>query len=220
MAHDDLADRLGHVRWLGGGSGAGKSTVAARLAEEHGLRVYSTDDAIGPHVARSTPSLHPLMHAFIAMDMDERWVSRSPSEMLRTFHGFQGEGFEMIVEDLLSLPASPPILVEGFRLLPRLVAPLLSGPRQAVWLIPRGSFRRTALLARGTTSLMLAPTSDPGRAFENLLARDQLFTVELAREAKALGLATIPVDGDAGIDEMSDRVRTALGLPDLGGVGR
>jgi hypothetical protein len=53
------------------------------------------------------------MQAFMAMDMDERWRDRPPSVMLATFHAFQGEGFEMIVEDLLALPTEPPILAEG-----------------------------------------------------------------------------------------------------------
>ena len=44
--------------------------------------------------------------------------------MFKTFHWFAGEGFELIVEDLLALPKEQPILVEGFRLLPRLVARL------------------------------------------------------------------------------------------------
>ena len=41
------------------------------------------------------------------MDMDERWVNRSPGTMLETFHWFRGEGFGLIVEDLLRLPAEP-----------------------------------------------------------------------------------------------------------------
>jgi predicted kinase len=36
--------QLKHIYWIGGGSGAGKSTIARRIAAEHGLRVYSTDD--------------------------------------------------------------------------------------------------------------------------------------------------------------------------------
>lgn len=125
-----------HVRWIGGGSGAGKSTIARKLADEHGLRVYSSDATLGDHIRRSDAVHHPLIHAFLAMDMDERWVDRPPSVMLETFHGFQGEAFEFIVEDLLALPGDPPILAEGFRLLPRLVAPLRSQLDQAVWLLP------------------------------------------------------------------------------------
>lgn len=38
-----LQRRLRHVYWLGGGSGAGKSTIARRIAAHHGLHVYDTD---------------------------------------------------------------------------------------------------------------------------------------------------------------------------------
>jgi hypothetical protein len=33
-----LRDRLAHVRWIGGGSGAGKSTIARRLADRCAMR--------------------------------------------------------------------------------------------------------------------------------------------------------------------------------------
>ncbi|MEA2673298.1 MAG: hypothetical protein QOI92_490 [Chloroflexota bacterium] len=212
---DDLAARLGHVRWLGGGSGAGKSTIAERLAGALGLRIYSTDAAIQPHLDRSTPARHPLVTAFAAMDMDERWLTRSPAEMLATFHGFQGELFELIVEDLLALPTEPAILVEGFRLLPRLVAPLLREPHgagQAAWLIPTPAFRRAAFTARGNLWSIARQTSDPPRALENLLARDARFSEQVAAEAATLGLQTILVDGSLTVEALTRRVEVALGL--------
>jgi hypothetical protein len=96
-----MARKLQNVYWIGGGSGAGKSTIARSIAAQHGLNVYSTDDMMADHARRSSPENCPLLHAFIAMDLDERWVNRSPEVMLETFHWFQGEGFERIVEDLL-----------------------------------------------------------------------------------------------------------------------
>jgi shikimate kinase len=50
-----LASRLRHVYWIGGASGAGKSTIARRLAIGHGLGLYSTDEAIGRHSNRYIP---------------------------------------------------------------------------------------------------------------------------------------------------------------------
>jgi hypothetical protein len=47
-----LRERLGHVYWIGGGSGAGKSTIAGRLAARHGLGVYATDDVMPDHGCR------------------------------------------------------------------------------------------------------------------------------------------------------------------------
>lgn len=158
------------------------------------------------HARRSTPASTPLLHDFIAMDMDERWANRTPEEMFQTFHWFASEGFELIVEDLLALPEEPLILVEGFRLLPRLVAPLLTHPDQAVWLIPTPDFRRAAFDSRGSTWEIPRKTSKPEQALSNLLARDQLFTDEVAREASALQLRVIKVDGAVSADDMTTRV--------------
>src|SRR5688500_4382448 len=99
-----LREQLRHVYWIGGGSGAGKSTIARRIAARHGLRLYATDAVMADHARRSTSEDSPLLHTFLAMGMDERWVNRPPSTMLETFHWFQGEGFRLIIEDLLRLP--------------------------------------------------------------------------------------------------------------------
>lgn len=204
--------RLRHVHWLGGGSGAGKSTVARRLAAEHGLQLYATDDVMARHAARLTPEEAPLLAAFAGMDMDERWVRRSPAQMLHTFHWFRGEGFRLVVEDLLRLPPDPPVVAEGFRLLPHLVAPLLADRAHAVWLLPTPRFRRAALDSRGTTWDIPGRTSDPQRALRNLLERDRMFTDRLASETARLGLPAVPVEPGTGEDELARRVRALFGL--------
>jgi len=209
---EQLQVRLRHVRWIGGGSGAGKSTIARQLAADYGLRLYDTDDMMTEHVRRANPSDTPLLQDFLAMDMDERWANRSPDVMLQTFPWFAGEGFDLIEEDLLALPVGAPILVEGFRLLPRLVAPLLSYPRQAVWLVPTPEFRHSAFDSRGFTWEIPKKTSKPEQALSNLLIRDQLFTEEVAKEATALQLRIVEVNGALSISELTGRVADHLGL--------
>lgn len=198
--------RLRHVRWLGGGSGAGKSTVARRLAERHGLRLYATDDVMAAHTRRTTPEDAPLLAAFTGMDMDDRWVNRSPQTMLETFPWFHGEAFGLIIEDLLGLPDHTGVLVEGFRLLPHLVAPYLSEPGQAVWLLPTPAFRRAAFADRGGLWTIASRTGDPRRALRNLLERDRMFTDRLAAQTRRLGLRTIRVDGSIPEDALAERV--------------
>ena len=158
-----LSHRLRHVYWLGGGSGAGKSTVARRLATTYGLQLYSTDAAMADHGRRCEPEACPFLTAFKEMDMDERWLNRSPELMLETFHWYRGEAFGLIVEDLLALPADQGVLVEGFRLLPRLVKPLLKSNGQAAWLIPTPEFRLAAFTTRGTLMDIAGKTSAPSR---------------------------------------------------------
>lgn len=186
-----LRARLRRVYWLGGGSGAGKSTIARRIAAEHGMHVYATDDVMPDHASRSTPEDAPYLRRFKTMDMDERWVNRSPETMLKTFHWFRGEGFRLIVDDLLRLPAETDVIAEGFRLLPHLVKPLLSEASYAVWLLPTPEFRKAVFDIRGTAWDIPGKTSDPELALPNLLKRDRLFTERLVEETKRLELPVI-----------------------------
>ncbi|MGW2384934.1 hypothetical protein [Streptomyces sp. NPDC001658] len=202
-----LRARLRHVRWIGGGSGGGKSTTARRLAGRHGWRLYATDDVMAEHARRATPEQAPLLHEFMAMDMDERWVDRSPDVMLETFHWFHGEGFGLIVEDLLRLPREPDVVVEGFRLLPRLVKPLLAAPEQAVWLLPTPGFRQAAFQSRAVPGEgFVWRTGDPATAARNLAARDEMFTRRLQEETARLHLHTVRVDTTMTEDDLAERV--------------
>ena len=146
------------------------------------------------------------------MDMDERWVNRAPETMLETFHWFRGEGFGLIVEDLLRLPREPPVIAEGFRLLPCLVKPLLAVPDHAVWLLPTPGFRRAAFDSRESSWEIAGKTSDPDRALRNLLERDRMFTARLYAETKRLGLRVIEVDTTMTEDDLAERVTEAFGL--------
>jgi hypothetical protein len=203
----ELRARLRHVRWIGGGSGGGKSTTARRLAGRHGWRLYATDDVMAEHARRATPEQAPLLHEFLAMDMDERWVDRSPDVMLETFHWFHGEGFGLIVEDLLRLPREPDVVVEGFRLLPRLVQPLLAAPEQAVWLLPTPGFRQAAFQSRAVPGEgFVWRTGDPATAARNLAARDEMFTRRLQEETARLHLHTVRVDTTMTEDDLAERV--------------
>ncbi|GAB4000750.1 hypothetical protein GCM10029992_33790 [Glycomyces albus] len=138
----------------------------------------------------------------MAMDMDRRWVERSPLTMLETFHWFRGEGFDLIAEDLRAMPPGPPVLAEGFRLLPRLVAPLAAAGR-AVWLLPTAEFRRAAIRSRSEAGWQfLRDTSDPDRAARNLAERDRLFTDRLRGEVARLGLPAVEIGTGMSEDEV------------------
>jgi 2-phosphoglycerate kinase len=208
-----LTEQFKHVYWIGGGSCAGKTTIARRLASQRGLHVYETDDVMADHARRSTYEDSPLLHRFMAMDMDERWVNRSPKTMLETFHLFKGEGFNMIIEDLLSLSRGPGVIVEGFRLLPHLVKPLLSVPVHAVWLLPTPAFRQAAVESRSASAWgFLAKTTDPERALRNILERDQMFTDILREETARLEVPAIEVDATMAEDDLAKRVTEVFGL--------
>ncbi|MCH7229564.1 hypothetical protein L0U85_01610 [Glycomyces sp. L485] len=183
------------------------------MSSRHGLHYYSTDEVMPDHARRTNPEDAPFLHRFIAMSMDERWLHRSPETMMDTFHWFRGEGFELIIEDLLRLAAAPGVIVEGFRLLPHLVKPLLAMQNQAVWLLPTADFRRAAIRGRGSPGVgFLHKTSAPELAEENLAERDRMFTEHLYEETERLALRRIRVDPTMTEEEVARQVAEALEL--------
>ncbi len=212
---------LADVRWIGGGSGAGKSTVAELLARS-GATAFATDDRIAAHARAAADD--PLVRSFTEASMDERWVRRSPEEMLRTFPWFRGAAFDLLLDDVRALPGTGPVVVEGFRLLPRLVAPLLGSGGRAVFLLPPPAMRAAAFGVRHASRSFWTRTSDPDRALANLLERDRLFTEGVRAEAAALRLPVLEVDGTEPATTVARRAAALLDLaqpplpvPDAGG---
>lgn len=184
-----------NVYWIGGGSGAGKSTVAKQIAAKLDAHLYDTDAAIADHVAKSNAVDAPRLHKFLSMSFDERWIGSDPDEMVKSFHWFYGECFSSILDDIVRLPKNRVVVAEGFRLLPRLVLPILPALHHAIWLLPTPEFRRYAFEARGGLWDIPEKTQDPSKALTNLLSRDAKFTEIIKHDAKSLGLACLQIDG-------------------------
>ncbi|WP_423981106.1 hypothetical protein [Ilumatobacter sp.] len=127
----------------------------------------------------------------------------------------RGEGFNLVVDDLTDLVDHGPVIAEGFRLLPRLVAPLIDDVGDAVWLLPTPAFRRMAFDQRGSLWTIANKTTDRQRALDKLLERDRLFTDRLRAELSSLGLNAIEVDvidtDDHLYERVAERLRPAAG---------
>ena len=195
---------LDRVLWIGGGTGGGKSSIAITVAEKHGLERYNYDwhDSRG-HSDRTRADRHPKRAAFLAMSMDERWVTRSAAQMAKMEVIEFRERFEMVLEDLAALSADR-VVADGFGLLPELVGPLLADRRQAIFLLPTPAFREWSLAQRGWVTI--EGTGDPDRARANKLARDALLTEHVRRSATARGLTIIDVDGTRSLADITANV--------------
>ncbi|WP_116953572.1 hypothetical protein [Jiangella endophytica] len=199
MADDDLAWRLAHVRWIGGGTGAGKSTVTRVLADAHDARVYDGDRAEQAWLERATEHEHPRFHAMIhAGPAGAWWAGRSAAELFDAMASRHGETIGFVTQDLLALPADRPVLVDWFGNLPREVAPLLLEPWQAVFMLPTAGFRRRMLTARYADPERARANwgdHDPAAMLAKRLARDALWDAEVRAQAAATGLRVVEVDG-------------------------
>ena len=204
---------LDHVRWVGGGSGAGKTTVTLLLAERFGVGLHGTDETISTHSERLERTEAPLLERFRHMSMDERWVRRDPVTMYTTFPWFHGEGFDLLLEDVQELPTDCIVVVEGFRLLPHLVRPHVSNPSHAVWLLPTTDFRYAAFRRRQGADAFWMRTTDPDRALTNVLERDRIFTDRITTDVTRNGLEGLLVDGSRSVDSMAEELAWRFGLP-------
>jgi hypothetical protein len=181
---------LPHVLWIGGPPGAGKSSVASRLARRYGLRWYAADTMTWRHRDRALRAGSEAARRWEAMSPHRRWAESSPAEMLAmSLHTERGP---MVIDDLRALPDSPLVVAEGSTLPAHALSTGVALRSRAVWLLPTPGFQRAALAARdlapGPTALYL------------------LLGETIAREAVEHGATVLAVDGTAGLDRMVDAV--------------
>ena len=123
----------GHVLWIGGASGAGKSTVSRQLVRRWGLRLYACDTRTWEHRDRAIAA---------GVDAALRWEALTPAERAalptaehRALEAIP-ERQAMILDDLAALPRSPLVLAEG-----SLLPPSAANPARSVWLVPSRDFQ-------------------------------------------------------------------------------
>ncbi|MGW0434605.1 hypothetical protein ACWDV4_18965 [Micromonospora sp. NPDC003197] len=203
----DLARRLSHVRWLAGGTGSGKSTLAQVLAERYDVLIYDGDRAERDYVSRCTAQEQPYLWALLQAPPVRKWNGRSAQEIFESMPSLHGETFGFVVDDLLAMPTERPVLVDDFRILPREVAPLLTWPEQAAFLLPTPQFRNRALRARFADAARARANwgdSDHGEALALRLARDELWDAEVRRQAVELHLPVVTIDGSREAHDLAD----------------
>jgi hypothetical protein len=208
-----MKDALSHVFWIGGPPDCGKTTIAAILAERHGLQQYHFDRHEMAHFGRLDPERHPALHAAHPdrMTTEQRWLGSTPEAMARDTIACWSERFAMALDDLLAMPRTLAIVAEGPGMFPELVAPLIDDPQQAIWLVPSEPFKLASVARRGKPGNR-HDTSDPERATRNLTQRDLLMTTHIRRTATEHNLRIIEVDGSEGIEAVAALVESHFGL--------
>lgn len=205
-----LGQALSHVLWIGGATDTGKTTVSQIIAERHGLQVYNYDRHDRPQIERLARD-HACYRVFLAASLEENWVRPEPEDLLAfTLQAFR-DRFPLVIEDLLALPRDPMTVIEGHGLIPELVTPVLSGKRQAIWLVPTEAFKWASMERRNKPSFR-DRVSDPVRATNNVFRRDMLLAEHVKAQAGARGLTVHEVDGSRTAEEMATLIEQHFGL--------
>jgi hypothetical protein len=198
------ADALAHVLWLGGAPRCGKTTLARLLAGKYDLKIYDLDwHYWREHQRRLDPVRHPVSVAWKERTMDELWVEPSGYEIVERAVALWDETFDLVVDDLLALPRTRPLLAQGPGAFPSRVARLLSSPSQALFLVPTAQFRDAVLerrlAARGRR--FGEDTRDPERARQNHRTHDLGLASRVAASCAKLRLRCVVLDGSLGLDD-------------------
>ena len=119
---NDLQAKLSHILWIGGGTDAGKTTVAEALVERHGLQYYNFDRNERSHFERRRAAGDFINKRWIYdMTPDEMWIDQTPEETARGVIRGWSRRADFALDDLLEMPKEPLIF-------PEVVQPLLSSP--------------------------------------------------------------------------------------------
>ncbi len=126
------------VLWIGGATGAGKSSIAWTLASRYDLQLYNIDHRTYDHVQRARVPPHP------------RW-DLPAAVLAERFLDYSRDRFELVLEDIDALPSSPGAIAEGPFLLPS----LLPAGAVAVFLLPSEERIRATGAERGQRAVVV-----------------------------------------------------------------
>jgi hypothetical protein len=201
----ELKEKLSHVLWIGGGTDAGKTSLARMFAARYGVDIYHFDRPSPSWEAITiSKSEYPHSLRWQRMSDEERWL-RSAEVQAQHVYQMWAEQNSYRLHDLLSLPTEKRIVAEGYGFLPTVVAPLIKSHRQAIWLVPTEAFKAKTFKARvleGAKGSYRHRVKNPEKALALHRQRDMLITERVKKEATAHNLRLLTIDGSDSLEEV------------------
>lgn len=212
IGQSQLAQRLSHVLWIAGSPCSGKSSISHVITRIYVFLDYHADAWARNHFARKVAAGDAEAKAFMKMNMDQIWIERPVEILVQETIASWTKEFALVIEDLLALPKDNFIVAEG-NFFPACVAPYLSSPHQAIWLVPTDDFceqarrqKKAELSRRQKRHGVYNEGSDPEKRLQNIIARDQQLARYVKQQAGEQRLPVYEVDGSRSLAEMTELV--------------
>ncbi|MGX6603734.1 hypothetical protein ACWKSP_16545 [Micromonosporaceae bacterium Da 78-11] len=208
--HDGM---IRQALWVGGGQWAGKTTVSGLLADRYGLIHYHYDfHASRGHEDRRLAARIRRGEPPDDTDWAAYWTQADPAAMAeQALAGFP-ETFGFVLDDLRGMVTHHPVVVDAWGARPELVAEVTGDLRRMVLLVPTDGWRRHQAQQLPRARRVGAQVSDPDLAQRNRLERDRLIAADAVRQARALGVTVIEVDGSRDAEAVADEVAAQFEL--------
>jgi hypothetical protein len=194
--------------WVGGGQGAGKTTLSWHLSRAHDLPLHPIDLWTYDHQARMPP----------AGSLDEQ-LARGPEAAADAFESDSRLRVALVLDDIMERdPGMVPVIVEGPQLMPELAARL--PPGWCVWLLPDPGRTSMVWKERLAKEEKLAGRPAAGRSRGRLISqRDAILTSRIRGSAVLAGRPVIEVPPSPDWPAIAAAIESAL-APALEAVPR
>ena len=185
--------------WIGGGQGAGKTTLAWHLSRASDLPLHRVDLWAYDHQARMP-----------AGDSLDRELARGPEAAAGAFESASRLRLALVLDDIAARGLGlVPAIVEGPQLMPGFAARL--PPGWGVWLIPDPARTRTVREERLADEETLAGRPAAGRSRAALISqRDAILASRIKKSAVLAGRPIIEVPPAPDWPAIASAVRSAL----------